>query len=76
MSYLKCDGDLVFVDANTATCTAAFSSHTFDYDLLLNELAAINNFDPAVTSMIVVGSLVLFVIGYYSAMVLKRLRQA
>ena len=47
-----------------------------DASLIYAELVALNEFDPAITAMIVTGCLVLFITGFSAGMVLKRLRSA
>jgi hypothetical protein len=46
MSYLKCNSTPVLEDANSATCASGFIESQPDYDTLLNQLAALNEFDP------------------------------
>lgn len=45
-----------------------------DSTAIYSQLVALNEFDPAVTALIVSGCLVLFIIGFSAGMVLKRLR--
>lgn len=45
-----------------------------DSTAIYAQLVALNEFDPAITALIVSGCLVLFIIGFSAGMVLKRLR--
>lgn len=75
MSYIKCESEINLVDVNSATCSSGFINSQPDYDVLLNQLAALNDFDPLRTAGIIVFCLVMFVSGFGAGMVIRYLRR-
>lgn len=75
MSYIKCESEIVLADANSASCASGFVDSQPDYDVLLNQLAAINDFDPLRTGGIIVFCLAIFITGFGVGMVIRWLRR-
>lgn len=75
MSYIKCESEIVLGANNTASCETGFINAQPDYDVLLNQLAAINDFDPLRTSGIIVFCLAIFITGFGVGMVIRWLRR-
>lgn len=75
MSYIKCESEIVLVEPNSATCAAGFVNSQPDYDTLLNQLAALNEFDPDKTAWIIVICLSTFVVGFGVGVVIKLMRR-
>ena len=75
MSFIKCESEIVLADANSASCASGFINAQPDYDLLLNQLAAINEFDPEKTAWIIVICLSTFIVGFGIGVVIRLLRR-
>lgn len=74
MAYIKCDGDLT-VTGGSASCSTDWINSQPDYDVLLTQLTALNEFDPLKISLIVISCMVLFIVGFGAGMVVKYLRR-
>lgn len=73
MAYIKCDGELV-VSGMVAQCSDAFINSQPDYDVLLNQLVAINDFDPIKIAGLVIFCFVTFIAGFGAGLVINILR--
>ena len=75
---LICEGDLTPNSSGGFDCSLDWQVVPYveptDSTAIYAQLVALNEFDPAVTALIVSGCLVLFIIGFTAGMVLKRLR--
>lgn len=75
MSYLKCDTTPSLIDANTASCASGWINSAPDYDILINQLVAINEFDPAKVQLMLVFFLVEFITAFVVGMVISKMRK-
>jgi hypothetical protein len=77
-STLICEGDLTANVSGGFDCPLGWKIVPYveptDSTAIYAQLVALNEFDPAVTALIVSGCLVLFIMGFSAGMVLKRLR--
>lgn len=75
MSFIKCESEIVLADVNSASCASGFIDSQPDYDTLLNQLAALNEFDPEKTAWIIIICLSTFIVGFGTGVVIKLLRR-
>lgn len=83
-NLIICSGNLLPAKTGPSTISGVLSCDTgwqivpyvqpTDSTAIYAQLVALNEFDPAVTALIVTGCLVLFIIGFSAGMVLKRMR--
>lgn len=75
MSYIKCEEAVIQIDPTTAECATGFINSQPDYDTLLTQLVALNEFDYEQSAGIVVICLSTFLVGFGVGVVIKLLRR-
>ena len=74
MSYLKCDTTPSLIDANTASCASGWIHSAPDYDLLINQLVALNEFDPLKIASMLAFFFALYIGSFGVGMVITKMR--
>lgn len=74
MAYIKCNVEIVF-NGLLAECSSGWELAQPDYDVLLSQLVALNEFDPVKISLFVVFNLVTYISGFGVGMVINYLRR-
>lgn len=74
MAYIKCEG-LLNLSGAFAECSTGFINSQPDYDVLLSQLVALNEFDPVRISLFVVFNLVAYITGFGLGIVINYIRR-